>query len=292
MEAEQRRRAADLELVERAQHPHPGVLAVDAVDDQLGDHRVVETADLGAGHDARVDADTGAGRLAVGRDPAGRGQEAARHVLGVDPALDRVPAQEHVLLPDRERLAGRDQHLLADEVDARHLLGDRVLDLDPRVHLHEVVGAVRGQQPFDRARRAVRRRPGPRRRRSARSARAARRRPRARASPRSASGAGAGSCSHARRDGSRSRGCRRAPAPRRDADPRGSARRRRGRRRSTSRPRAAPTRTRARPRPARRRASSPCRRLPPQPSRSAGSRPLRRAGAPRRPSRPARSHQG
>ena len=150
VEAEQRRQAADLELVERAQHPHPGVLAVDAVDDQLRDHRVVEAADLGAGDDAGVDADAGAGRLAVGGDPPGRGQEAAGHVLGVDPALDRVAAQDDVLLSDRERLAGRDQHLLADEVDAGHLLGDRVLDLDPRVHLHEVVGAVRGQQPLDR----------------------------------------------------------------------------------------------------------------------------------------------
>ena len=44
VEAEQRRRAAELELVERAQHPHPRVLAIDAVDDQLRDHRVVETA--------------------------------------------------------------------------------------------------------------------------------------------------------------------------------------------------------------------------------------------------------
>ena len=265
MEAEQRRQAADLELVERPQHPHSGVLAVDAVDDQLGDHRVVETADLGAGDDSRVDAHAGAGRLAVGGDPARRGQEAARHVLGVDPALDRVAAQDDVLLAHGQRLAGRDQHLLADEVDPRHLLGDRVLDLDPRVHLHEVVGAVGGQEALRSCRRSGSRRRGRRRRRSGRSGRAAPRRPRATASPRSASGGGAGSCSRARRGGSRSRARRRAPAPRRGVDPRGSARRRRGRRRSTSRPRAGPTRTRARPRRATRRASSPCRRRRPPP---------------------------
>ena len=74
---EQRRQAADLELVERAQHPPPRVLAVDAVDDQLRDHRVVEAADLGAGDDARVDAHARPGRLAIGGDPPGRGQEAA-----------------------------------------------------------------------------------------------------------------------------------------------------------------------------------------------------------------------
>ena len=93
MEAEQGRHASDLELVERAQHPHAGVLAVDAVDDQLRDHRVVEAGDLGAGDDPGIDAYAGAGRLGVGGDPTGRGQEALADVLGVDAALDRVPVQ-------------------------------------------------------------------------------------------------------------------------------------------------------------------------------------------------------
>ena len=85
----------------------------------------------------------------------GAGQEALRHVLRVDPALDRVAAQPHVLLPDRERLAGRDEHLLPDEIDARHLLGDGVLDLDPGVHLHEVVVAGSREETLDRPRRAI-----------------------------------------------------------------------------------------------------------------------------------------
>ena len=63
-----------------------------------------------------------------------------------------------------------------------------------------------------------------------------RRRP-ATASPRRASGGGAGSCSRARRGGSRCRARLRAPAPRRDAGLRGIARRRRPRRRSTTGPR-------------------------------------------------------
>ena len=112
MEAEQCRGAGELELVERAKHPHPRVLAVAAVDDQLRDHRVVETGDLGAGDDTRVHPDSGAARLAVGGDPTRRRQEAAGDVLGIDPALDRVAAQLHVLLPDRERLARGDEDLL------------------------------------------------------------------------------------------------------------------------------------------------------------------------------------
>ncbi len=38
-----------------------------------------------------------------------------------------------------ERVALRHQDLTADDVDAGHLFRDRVLDLDPRVHLDEVI---------------------------------------------------------------------------------------------------------------------------------------------------------
>lgn len=48
-----------------------------------------------------------------------------------------MPVEAHVRLVDAERLAGGDAQLGGDEVDARHLLGDGVLDLQPRVHLHE-----------------------------------------------------------------------------------------------------------------------------------------------------------
>src|SRR2546423_665060 len=50
-----RRRPLDPELVERAQHPPPRVLAVDAVDDELGHQRVVGAGDLVAGRDTGVD---------------------------------------------------------------------------------------------------------------------------------------------------------------------------------------------------------------------------------------------
>ena len=69
--------------------------------------------------------------------PAG-GQEPARRVLGVDPGLDRVPGQAHGVLRDGQRLAGGDPQLPLDEVQPGDQLGDRVLDLQPGVHLHEV----------------------------------------------------------------------------------------------------------------------------------------------------------
>ncbi len=78
-----------------------------------------------------------------------------RGILGVDPAFDRVPLQLKLLLGELERLAAGDLDLRAHDVDAGHELRDRVLDLDARVHLHEVVGAVGREQAFDRARRPV-----------------------------------------------------------------------------------------------------------------------------------------
>ena len=55
---------------------------------------------------------------------------------------------------ETERLAGRDPHLLADDVDAGDHLGHAVLDLDARVHLEEEV-LVADLHALDRAGAAV-----------------------------------------------------------------------------------------------------------------------------------------
>ena len=69
-------------------------------------------------------------------------QEAAEGVLGVDARLDGVPVDVHVVLCERQLLAGGDPQLELDEVErmARDetTIGDRVLHLEPRVHLEEV----------------------------------------------------------------------------------------------------------------------------------------------------------
>ena len=61
-----------------------------------------------------------------------------QRILGVDAHLDRGAALHELLLTERQLPAGGDPQLLGDEVDAGHHLGDRVLDLDARVHLDEV----------------------------------------------------------------------------------------------------------------------------------------------------------
>jgi hypothetical protein len=86
-----------------------------------------------------------------GGDRAGRGLEVPLRVLGVDPELDGVPTEDHRLLREGEGLAGGDEDLLLHEVEAGGDLGDRVLHLDPGVHLDEVEGAVLVEEELHRA---------------------------------------------------------------------------------------------------------------------------------------------
>ena len=114
-----------------------------AVDDQLRDHRVVVRRDLVARANAGVHAHRRAlRRRAQVRERADRRQEAALRILGVDARLDRMPGERELVLALRQRLARRDAELPFDEVLAGDHLGDRMLDLEPRVHLHEVERAV------------------------------------------------------------------------------------------------------------------------------------------------------
>jgi hypothetical protein len=76
-------------------------------------------------------------------EPPGRGQEFVRRVLGVEPRLHRPAVDPQLLLLLRQSLAARHPQLPFDQVLAANLLGHRMLDLEPRVHLHEpdAVGA-------------------------------------------------------------------------------------------------------------------------------------------------------
>ncbi len=125
-------------------------------------------ADLGARvHGAAVEADAGAARRPVGGDLARVGAERGARVLGRDPALQRGAAESDGLLLESqfdERLPRGDAHLRDHEVDVGDLFGDRVLDLDARVHLDEHVlpcALARGvEQELDGARVHVADRPG------------------------------------------------------------------------------------------------------------------------------------
>ena len=99
--------------------------------DQLRDHRVVAEADLVAFRDAGLDAHRI--REPQPLEPSRLRQERAR-ILRVQAHLDRGPAGARL---DLEPLAACDSQLPLHEVDAPHLLGHRVLDLDATVQLEE-----------------------------------------------------------------------------------------------------------------------------------------------------------
>ena len=118
---------------------------------QLGENGVVLHRHRPSRERAAVVADARPGGDPEPTDRAGRRHEVSRRVLGEDPALDRVAAPGDVPLPQRQRLAGRDGDLELHEVHAVHQLRDRVLDLEPRVHLHEVERALLVPEELDGA---------------------------------------------------------------------------------------------------------------------------------------------
>ena len=110
---------------------------------------------------ARLVPHPGPARHPQADDLPGGGQEPVVRVLGVDPALHGVAVQLDVLLAEGQGVAGRAaDHLLA-QVDAGDHLGDRVLHLQPGVHLQEEeFPGLAGDDELHRAGRIVVHRPG------------------------------------------------------------------------------------------------------------------------------------
>ena len=82
---------------------------------------------------------------------AGTGKIIVVRILGVDAALDGVAAQRDVLLRERQRLAGGDADLQVHQVESGDQFGDRMLDLQARIHLEEIEIALLIHQELDRA---------------------------------------------------------------------------------------------------------------------------------------------
>ena len=70
-------------------------------------------------------------------DPTAGRKEAAHRILGVHPCFNRVSERLDILRGERQRLTGRNADLLCDQIEPRHHLRDRVLDLQAGVHLQE-----------------------------------------------------------------------------------------------------------------------------------------------------------
>ena len=93
--------------------------------------------------------------LAIAREAPDGGDEAPRRILGIDAAFQRPAVSPDVLLAEGQRLTGGDPDLLLHQVDAGDQLGDRMLDLEPRVHLQEIEVPLLVGDEFHRAGRAV-----------------------------------------------------------------------------------------------------------------------------------------
>lgn len=154
-ERDVRGHAADPELGDGAARAADGGLEVAPAAGELHQQRVEVGADLGAGEGgAAVEPDAGAARRAVGGDHPGVRAEAVGRVFGGDAALQRGAAQVDLVLRQAqvvEGLTGGDPQLRLHEVDVGDLFGDRVLDLDARVHLDEHVVALLVEQELDGA---------------------------------------------------------------------------------------------------------------------------------------------
>jgi hypothetical protein len=66
------------------------------------------------------------------------GQELVTGIFGVKPHLDRMSGKLDVVLNEGEGQPRCHVDLKVDEVDPRHALGHRMLDLQPGVHFQEV----------------------------------------------------------------------------------------------------------------------------------------------------------
>jgi len=84
------------------------------------------------------------------REPARRGQEACRHVFGVEPGLESMACQLNLILDERQGLTACHPQLPFHQIQAGHGFGDRMLHLEPRIHFHEpeAVGA-KALRPID-----------------------------------------------------------------------------------------------------------------------------------------------
>src|SRR5918998_5012993 len=142
-------RAGELRAREGSAEPARGLGPGRPVRDHLGEHRVVVDADLRTVLDARVDAE--AARYAETVQAPDRGEKLAHRILRVEARLDRMSFEPRLERLERKRRALGHPDLKRDEVEPRDELRDRMLDLEPRVHLEEEEVAVRAEQELDGA---------------------------------------------------------------------------------------------------------------------------------------------
>ena len=147
--------AADAELSQGAVHLGRRGGQVARMGNHLDQQRVVVRRDDGAGESGRsIQTDSHSFARAEDFDAARVRLETLGRVFGGDSALDGAaldhdPALIQLELGQSEAFGDFD--LVLDQIDARHLLRDRVLHLEPGVHLDEIVAAGLVHEELDRS---------------------------------------------------------------------------------------------------------------------------------------------
>src|SRR5713226_157874 len=151
VERDRRGDAADLKLHEGTPHTGDRLRAIGAPGNDLREQRVVVRGNDISRVDVGIDPHPRTSRGDKGGQRAGGGTEVLTRVFRVDPAFDGMAAVVHIALVDPEFLFRRDGDLHFDDVQTGDHLGDGVLDLDARVHLHEVKTAIAIHEELDRS---------------------------------------------------------------------------------------------------------------------------------------------
>ncbi len=151
--------ATDAKLAQRAIHARDGLRRRLSARGDFDQKRVKKRRDDGAAIGrAGIQAHAKTRCAAVGGDRAVIGREIVFRVFRSDAALQGVGEQSHLLLRGQARVffaharALADADLRFDNINAGDFFGDRMLDLDARIHLDEIVTAGVGiQQKLHRA---------------------------------------------------------------------------------------------------------------------------------------------
>ena len=136
--------AQEHELLDRPARPRDGLVAGGGVDHDLGEHRIERGGDGLALGDPAIDAHAFALRVTERQNFPGRRREVSLGGLRIQPGFDGMAVRAHIALRESKPPPCRHRNLLGDEIEPRDHLGDRMLDLQARVHFQkeELAAAV------------------------------------------------------------------------------------------------------------------------------------------------------
>ena len=131
--------ADNLCVTQTGQQPIDRLIAITAPTDDLGDHGIVEGGYVVPLTHTAVDAQALARlRETQSRERSRGRQEALAWVFRIHTHFNRMTVQAQLVLHKRQCLTARHTQLPLDQIEASDLLRHRVLNLQARVHFHEV----------------------------------------------------------------------------------------------------------------------------------------------------------